>query len=232
MRVILKLDFRKNIIYKTLVEAGWERTALPISYPLVVHGVAGSGKSRVIRPLKTVHNIPTYTLCVTDNPRVDCSNITALPTNPVPGFILDEYHIDKERCTGALLVLGDPLQSHEECFPPHFVSFSSFRIGRSLASLFPPLVSVSPVEDSVEVANCWTVDPVGTILCFEPEVADLLLSHNLEFTHPDHCRGAQFNTVTLYTSSEPLDPVWLYLSVTRHTTKLLWLCPDAIAAPR
>lgn len=216
-----------NLFTNLLVENGFERTGEPLSQPLVVHAVAGAGKTSLIRRYLSLNpNSLAFTHGVPD--RRNLSNRYIRPFDePVPGYfcILDEYCADEYKDKWDVLI-ADPLQHNNEPLQPHYIKNQSHRLGRGtqelLAGLGIDLIGLNE-EEEISVTHVLEGAIKGTVIALEPAARHLLIDHGLVPLCPKKVVGAEFPETTVV-SIKPLrdvqDTASLYVALTRHTKRL------------
>ncbi|ABG48661.1 ORF 2 [Malva mosaic virus] len=221
----MELDY----LIKLLEFNNFPRTNLDFSLPLVVHGVAGCGKSTIISKLAKA--FPTLVVA-SFTPQILDGNTgrkqVAVDGSPVD--ILDEY-LSGPTPSVRLALFCDPLQySCEKPRLPHFISLTTHRFCPLTADFLNSKFGceiISLRQDSCEIveADPFATDPEGVVITFEPEVKSILERHQCFPTDISTLWGKNLETVSVYLSSFDtcLDSFRtdLFLSLTRHTKKLL-----------
>nr|AVQ93352.1 25K protein [Potato virus S] len=221
-----------DVFLQILNKYKFERVSSTLNKPIVVHSVPGAGKSSAIRELL---KLDSRFECITrgrpDIPNLEGAFIKAERSGENKLLLVDEY-IEGPVPEDAFAIFADPLQSTAVSpYRANFIKTLSHRFGKCTASLLRDLGWDVQAEgqDSVQIADIFTVDPRDTIVYFEPEVGELLRSHGVEASCIGEVRGATFEHVTFVTSENgPLvDKAAAFQCLTRHTKSLLILCPDA-----
>lgn len=222
-----------------LIANGYTRTDTPITKPLVVHAVAGAGKTTVIRQfLKESPAVNAQTLGTPDKPNLTRKMIRQYSMPKANHFnILDEY------CAQPLkgswdAVFADPLQHPDFTLEPHFIKETSHRLGRSTCELISSLgiFMLPDAEDQpVNIQGVFEGEIHGVVIALDEYIHKLAARHGLKPFCPKATIGLQFPIVTVL-SSLPLEQVddstGLYIALTRHTQALHVRCPtEAHAAP-
>nr|UCR98158.1 triple gene block 1 [Apple stem pitting virus] len=216
-------------VLSLLNEFGFERTVEPLSDPIVVHAVPGSGKTTLIKQaLIRNHNIEAVTFGVPEKANIHGTYIKkARQGQRGRGnySILDEY-LSGEYSTGFNCLFSDPYQNHGDCLRAHFIGRCSHRFGRQTVQVLRDLGYniASSKEDTVERKNIFQlVEPEGVIICLEKEVEDFLAWHRVEYKLPCQVRGATYDIVT-FVHEKPLEELVgpdLFVALTRHRNKLV-----------
>uniref|UniRef100_A0AAU7L1W9 Triple gene block 1 n=1 Tax=Hibiscus chlorotic speck associated virus 1 TaxID=3143942 RepID=A0AAU7L1W9_9VIRU len=227
---------KMNSLEKILIDADFERTNLPWSKPIVVHGVPGSGKTTVIDQLikkdpaisaisggASIHNF-------------DGSAIHKRGKEYIGNVkVIDEYPIFSDPLIdNSDIIFCDPFQHNGSTRKAHFISFKTKRFGSETCTLLKKfnLNIKSQKVDKVVFGCCYEEDPEGQILAFEKDICNLLDRHRVEYKSPESILGSNCDKVTFYTSKEQLireDPdFWrFYICMTRHRDQLKILSPNA-----
>uniref|UniRef100_A0AAU7L1V8 Triple gene block 1 n=1 Tax=Hibiscus chlorotic speck associated virus 2 TaxID=3143943 RepID=A0AAU7L1V8_9VIRU len=227
---------KMNSLEEILTNNSFTRTKLPLSDPIVVHGVPGSGKTSAIEEIikrdpfvtaisggAALHNFDGSAIHRRDKDYIG---------NP---RVIDEYPLFNDLIVdNSSLVFCDPFQHYNNTRKAHFVSFKTHRFGAETCSLLKVfnLDILSSKVDRVIFGCCYKEDPEGQILAFEEDICSLLDKHGIEYKSPENILGANCDKVTFYTSKEQLfrdDPdFWkFYICMTRHREKLKILSPNA-----
>nr|UVT84558.1 triple gene block protein 1 [Strawberry mild yellow edge virus] len=218
---------------RLLLDRGFERTNRPIAGPIVVHAVAGAGKSSLINTVSLTFQLICWTTLPEEKASFNCLHLRHLDGPAFPGAFIDEYQLADTDLSEAAFLFGDPLQYPGPAAQvPHFVKLFSHRCGQNSASLIRELGIAFEASklDSVQYLDPYSSDPEGTILAFVPEVQTVLARHSLEFLCLDEFRGKQWPTCTLYVSTKhlcDLDRPSVYVALTRHYERLLIMSFDA-----
>lgn len=236
-----------EILLSNILDFGFKRTKLPLRNKdfIVVHAVAGAGKSTLIR--KILENLPeaqAYTHGAEDPQTLSGRRIKSYserPSTPGPLDIVDEYLGGD--FTGAKVIFCDPYQYLEIAQEAHFVQNSSKRFGRNTAKLLRTLEFdvESEREDVLLTTDIWQEEIQGTIIAYEPEVLSWVTAHGAKCLNPAEIRGRTFQETTVVCTDLQLCCQelrhLLYVSLTRHRTKLIIASQEhkkliGLAAPR
>ncbi|BAG12159.1 Triple gene block protein 1 [Asparagus virus 3] len=207
---------------------GFTRSSRPFSLPLVVHGVAGSGKTHLLR--KVSLHFPELVHCSFTPQLIDPnSGRRQLPASETPTDLLDEY-LGGPNPVVRLLKVCDPLQYNcPDPEIPHFQSLTTRRFcpltTTLLNSLFGTnIVSAVPTCCRIEIQDPYSTDPIGTVVTFSPEIHTLLSRHGCQPTPISELWGLNIRVVSCYVDSleEALlnHRAPLFLALTRHTAEL------------
>lgn len=216
-----------NSFIDFLVAEGFTRTNAPISGALVVHAVAGAGKSTLIRKyIQHNPNARAFTHGIPDPPNITSRFIQPFQS-PVPGAfnILDEY------CAAPLtgdwdVLLADPLQHRNGGLVPHYIKECSHRLGPQTCSLLRSLgihITSTKTEDTVNRSGLFDGPIYGQPLALDSQAGALLASHGIVAPCPTGVLGREFPIVTVV-STIPLKSVKfkhaLYGALSRHINEL------------
>lgn len=227
------MDSNLALLTNLLTSKGFVRTNRPLSKPLVVHAVAGAGKSTVIREfLQEVFNSSGQTLGIPDPPTLEGAYIKAA-TVPLSNHfnILDEYSVQPLRHSWDA-VFSDPLQNPAHPVRPHFICTVSHRLGPEVCDLLRDLgISISSSgsrSQTVFRGGVFESELKGTLIALDEEIRDLLTAHALNPVCPHEVLGRELPVVTVL-SSQPIpnikDRSGLYIALTRATDELRILAP-------
>ncbi|QCY52825.1 triple gene block protein 1 [Euonymus yellow mottle associated virus] len=227
-----------------LTEFEFQRTREPISSdrPLVIHGVAGCGKSTlVLKFLRLEPSASAFTSAKESARNLlgrQIEPITSLPAE-IPNdriLLLDEYPKANLRDPWNLksfqVLLCDPLQFQEQVLPAHYISNVSKRFGKNTCDLLKAKLDItcsSSRFDSVTEASCYEVDPEGHVIGLDTDICHLARQHSLSTDDPTNCLGQTYPTVTVLSCEASLKHVpqhLAYIALTRHRTKLIILSPN------
>nr|AAY51615.1 TGBp1 [Pepino mosaic virus] len=208
------------------------RPKLSVEGVIVVHGIAGTGKTTLLRTL-----FSAYPNLVIGSPRPcyldKANNISQVCLSCFPNTlcdIVDEYHLLESYQEPTLALFGDPCQCTfiERLRIPHYTSFRTHRFGKSTAELLNKLfqlqiVSVKQEDDIVEFFDPFQVDPTENISASEEEVLEFV-SDQVVTTSSEELAGLEFTETTFYcttlAAAVTKNPARTFISLTRHTQKL------------
>lgn len=220
-----------EIILSTILDFGFKRTKIPLGERslIIVHAVAGAGKSTLIRKiLEEVPESQAYTHGAPDPQSLSGRRIKAYstrPNTPGPLDIIDEYLGGDY--PDAKLIFCDPYQYTTTALEAHFTQNTSKRFGKNTAKLLRALdFNVeSDREDIVLTTDIWQEEIQGTLIAYEPEVVNWVTAHGAICFPAEDIRGRTFPETTLVCTNlrnccEELRHL-LYVALTRHKTKLV-----------
>ncbi|CAC87087.1 triple gene block protein 1 [Asparagus virus 3] len=217
-----------SYIVELLDFLGFTRSRRPFSLPLVVHGVAGSGKTYLLR--KVSSHFPHLVHCSFAPQIIDSnSGRKQAPVTSEPTDLLDEY-LGGPNPLVRLLKVCDPLQYDcPEPEVPHYVSLTTRRFcpltTTLLNSLFGcDIVSLVDRNCHIQIHDPYTDDPIGTVVSLSPDIGALLLRHGCATTPIADLWDVNLSVVSCYLHSleEALTHYRapLFLTLTRHTAEL------------
>nr|BAG12124.1 triple gene block protein1 [Plantago asiatica mosaic virus]BAG12129.1 triple gene block protein2 [Plantago asiatica mosaic virus]BAG12134.1 triple gene block protein1 [Plantago asiatica mosaic virus]BAG12144.1 triple gene block protein1 [Plantago asiatica mosaic virus] len=218
-----------DIVISALTSNDFQRTNIPISKPLVVHAVAGAGKTTLIQNLLPDHpNLSAQTAGTPQSPNLTGAYIRKL-TCPESNKLnlLDEYAALQPLKGSWDVVLADPLQHSGLALRPHFVKSISHRLcpetTKLISKLICPCSSSRSDTSSIQFSGLFEGPLLGTIIALDSTTQALLQAHGAPFLCPTAALGLEFDTVTVV-SATPLadvqDKVGLYISLSRHRAQL------------
>nr|AHB59867.1 TGB1 [Narcissus mosaic virus] len=204
------------------------RSSRSFSSPIIIHGVAGCGKSTIIQKIALAFPellIGSFTPALLD----PNSGRKQLAVTSDPLDILDEY-LGGPNPVVRLAKFCDPLQySCEQPEVPHFTSLLTWRFCVRTTALLNGIFGCqikSRREDLCHLTheNPYTTDPKGVVVAHEQEVINLLLQHGCPVTPTQHLWGLTIPVVSVYVTSiaalSTVDRANLFLSLTRHSKAL------------
>ncbi|BBD14450.1 triple gene block 1 [Cherry virus B] len=226
-----------DCLLNKLVLANYNRTNLPITFPIIVHCVAGAGKSTVIREaLAESQDLEAFTFGVPDPINLSGRRIKShkLIRFAKPGSVLviDEY-IGQEIPENCKFCFADPNQFPFSVEEAHFTCYETKRFGSQTCDLLNAngFAAFSFKSDQVIFDLVFGGNIEGQIVCYEKEVFDILDRFGAEYKKDCQIRGSTFDIVTFITTSETFeeeDRYKVYLCLTRHKSVLRILSPSGI----
>nr|AJD23417.1 triple gene block protein 1 [Yam virus X] len=218
-----------------LLTLKFSRTLVPLTFPIVVHAVAGAGKTTflnnlLVDPIYEIVSLNDLTRAKIHGNSIKTSFSSERSERVL---ILDEYlQFDEETISKAQFIFSDPYQSACQPRLAHFTCNQTQRFGNQTAEFLRKLNFdvVSDKIDELKFGHLFNSELSGTVIGYSPEVCELLSAHCVEFLEPCRTVGLTFNKVTLVLNTSNLDDIpshILYISLTRHIESILILTPDA-----
>ncbi|CAN88809.1 triple-gene-block protein 1 [Lettuce virus X] len=217
------------LLHKLLLENEFQRTATPLSYPIIIFGTAGSGKTTIIRLLAAAYpdlHFSSFRPCLL-LPNTRRSQVAANPLTPTD--VLDEFLAGPNPAV-SLAKFCDPLQYNCTDLPlPHYTSNHTYRFCPATCDLLNQLFSTTlssrlPTAASITRPDPYSQDPSGTVVALEQDLLDILKQHGAFPKKPAELTGQTLPAVAFYCSSlqdaYDADPAATFIALTRHTTKL------------
>nr|AAA03490.1 unknown product [Potato virus X]ACX48434.1 p25 [Potato virus X] len=202
-----------DILISSLKSLGYSRTSKSLdSGPLVVHAVAGAGKSTALRKLILRHpTFTVHTLGVPDKVSIRTRGIQKPGPIPEGNFaILDEYTLDNTTRNSNQALFADPYQAPEFSLEPHFYLETSFRVPRKVADLIAgcgfDFETNSPEEGHLEITGIFKGPLLGKVIAIDEESETTLSRHGVEFVKPCQVTGLEFKVVTIV-SAAPIEEI-------------------------
>lgn len=219
-----------EILLAELKKRNYVRTSTPLSSPLVVHTVAGAGKSSLIRSLLAAcPSAQAFTFGSPDPPNLLGRFIKGPEFfSPGPFNLLDEYLLGSFDPSSFAAIFADPLQSEQTPLEAHFTLSHSFRLGSSTAFILAPYLSIlTSKPDSVLLASLFLKRPEGLLISPCHILRGYLVSQGLSPLTPTASVGLNPSVVTAVLPEWPPTrfSADLYISLSRHSQRLLILVP-------
>nr|UUL90867.1 triple gene block protein 2 [Banmivirus BanMMV]WAB21388.1 triple gene block protein 2 [Banmivirus BanMMV] len=208
-----------------ILGSGFLATGLPISDKIVIHGVAGCGKSTLTEELLKDSNFNIVNTLASCNPNLEGQFIRRdLTTFEDKINILDEY-LSVSHHEGFQVLLADPFQYKKIPYPAHYIKRESHRFRKELIPILAEIgIEVETEESGLKVirGSAYEIEPKGKIISIEAEVIKYILKHGLEAYHSTCVQGQEFESVTFYHSKEfkDLERSDLYVALTRVKREL------------
>nr|AKN20443.1 triple gene block protein 1 [Cherry rusty mottle associated virus] len=218
--------------HTSLLDAGFSRTSFSLSFPVVVHGVPGCGKSTLVKRLLDIEDFNAQSYGVVKPTTLAGRGVEKALQPLQSGFnILDEY-LSGPSYEGFDLLLSDPYQNFRKPLTAHFINSCTYRFGNSVCEYLNKLgfeiQSKRERDTELIFGHIFGGKIRGEIICFEKEVEELLNSHSAKYHHPCNLRGAEFEHVTFITAHSDLQEIVgpdLYVALTRASESLTILKP-------
>nr|WAB21243.1 triple gene block protein 2 [Banmivirus BanMMV] len=210
---------------KLIEDNGFLATGNAITDKIVIHGVAGCGKSTLAKALIKDENYNVV------NPlSSEAFDITGryikreIVTFNDKINVLDEY-LSVDCHDGFQVLLADPFQYKKTPYLANYIKRSSHRFKKELIPLLLEIEIEAEAESEglhIIKGSAYEEEPRGTIITLEEEVAKYVSGHGLSINYPDCVQGLEFETVTLYHCKNlcELERSGLYIALTRAKNEL------------
>jgi hypothetical protein len=229
---------------RRLLTDGYHRTDEPRApgAPIVVHAVAGAGKTTFLRSLLAFRDTEIFTAGTHDPLSLTGKHIRCAQA-PIPGAfnILDEYPAWPTYCSEPWQALfADNLQHPQPALRAHFTCNLTYRFGEDTAAALRQLgfsvFTRQPARTCAGLswANLFVGCIFGQVITLDSAAHNLALSHGLNPLTAEAARGLEFDITTVLTTAEHVhDLPWrelVYVALTRHRQQC-HLRSSATAAP-
>lgn len=211
---------------KNLIEAnGFTATGNNIADKIVIHGVAGCGKSTLTKALAKDENYNVVNILSKEEFDLAGSCIKReIVTFDNKINVLDEY-LSVDCHDGFQVLLADPFQYKKIPYSANYIKKKSHRFKKEL---IPLLLEIGIEAEAEEEGLCiikgsaYEEEPKGRIISIEEEVVEYVSKHGLNVCYPSCVQGQEFEIVTLYHSKElrELERSELYIALTRVKNEL------------
>nr|WAB21303.1 triple gene block protein 2 [Banmivirus BanMMV] len=211
---------------KQLIESsGFVATNNPITDRIIIHGVAGSGKSTLTKELIKDSNFNVVNALSDEKFDLVGRYISKEPIALAGKInVLDEY-LSVDNHEGFQVLLADPFQYIHKPYPANYIKKESHRFKKELVPILLELgIEVEVEKEGLNIikGSAYDIEPEGQVICVEEEVAEYVSKHGLEIHHPRCVQGKEFEVVTFYYKEElkELDRSDLYIALTRVKKEL------------
>nr|WAB21373.1 triple gene block protein 2 [Banmivirus BanMMV] len=211
---------------KQLIEDfGFSVTDSAITNRIVIHGVAGSGKSTLTKELAKDTNFNVVNILSKEEFNLAGQFISkSLVTLENKINVLDEY-LAVDSHEGFQVLLVDPFQYKKKPYPANYIKNRSHRFKKELIPILSEIgVELEVEEEGLEVirGSAYEVEPEGQIISVEEDVSEYVEKHGLQVHNSSCVQGQEFEVVTLYHKKDlkELDRSEVYIALTRVKAKL------------
>nr|QVD99726.1 triple gene block protein 2 [Banmivirus BanMMV] len=216
---------------KRLIEqSGFLATGNSIADKIVIHGVAGCGKSALTQELIKDNNFNVVNPLSKEEFDISGRYISReLITLDNKINVLDEY-LSVDCHQGFQVLLADPFQYKKIPYQANYIKNLSHRFKRELIPILLEIgVEVEAESEGLKLlrGSAYEFEPKGTIISTEEDVIEYVSRHGLEIHHSSCVQGQEFEAVTVYHSKEIRDlersEVYIALTRVREELRLLQL---------
>nr|WAB21363.1 triple gene block protein 2 [Banmivirus BanMMV] len=211
---------------RQLIESfGFVATDNPITDKIIIHGVAGCGKSTLTKELIKDSNFNVVNALSDEKFDLTGQFIgRELVTFVDKINVLDEYlSVDDHK--GFQVLLADPFQYVKKPYLANYIKKESHRFKKELVPILSDLeIEVKADKGGLNVikGSAYNIEPKGRVICVEEEVKNYVSEHGLDVCYPCCVQGQEFEVVTFYHRGElkELSRSDLYIALTRVKTEL------------
>lgn len=213
---------------RLIEESGFVATDNEIIDVIVIHGVAGCGKSTLTKELAKDKNFNVINALSTEEFNLEGQYIRKdLITFEGKINILDEY-LSVDLQEGFQVLLADPFQYEKVPRLANYVKKVSHRFKRELLPILSEIgIDVEAENEGLIITkgSAYEIEPKGKVIAIEEQVASYVHDHGLNVCYPSCVQGQEFDTVTFYhcKSLKELKRSELYIALTRVRKELLIL---------
>nr|WAB21233.1 triple gene block protein 2 [Banmivirus BanMMV] len=214
---------------KLLIEKnGFTATGNEIVDVIVIHGVAGCGKSTLTKELAKDKNFNIVNALSNEEFNLEGQFIKKELTVLNDKInVLDEY-LSVNCQKGFQVLLADPFQYEKKPLLANYVKKVSHRFKKELLPILSEIgIEIEAEKEGFTVirGSAYEIEPKGKIITTEEQVAEYVSSHGLDICYPSCVQGQEFDTVTFYhcRNLNELKRSELYVALTRVKEELLIL---------
>lgn len=214
---------------KQLIErSGFTATSNEIFDVIVIHGVAGCGKSTLTKELAKDKNFNIVNALSNEEFNLEGQYIRRdLTTFSDKINVLDEY-LSVNCQEGFQVLLADPFQYERVPLLANYVKKVSHRFKKELLPILLEVgIEIEAEKEGLVITrgSAYEIEPKGKVITTEQQVAEYVSEHGLDVCYPNCVQGQEFDVVTFYHCKElkELKRSELYVALTRVREELLIL---------
>nr|WAB21253.1 triple gene block protein 2 [Banmivirus BanMMV] len=211
---------------KNLIEAnGFLATGNDIIDKIIIHGVAGSGKSTLTKALAEDESYNVVNVLSKEEFDLAGRYIKKeIVTFDNKINVLDEY-LSIDCHDGFQVLLADPFQYKKTPYPANYIKKKSHRFKKELIPLLLEIgIEAEAEKEGLHIikGSAYEKEPKGKIIAIEDDVIEYVLKHGLSICYPSCVQGQEFGIVTFYHCKElrELERSELYIALTRVKDEL------------
>lgn len=211
---------------KQLIEEfGFVSTGVAISDRIVIHGVAGCGKSTLTKELLKDNSFNVVNPLSKEEFDITGHCIKKdLVTFESKINVLDEY-LSVNCYQGFQVLLADPFQYKKIPLQANYIKRKSHRLSKELVPILQGIgVQIEAEKEGLTIVkgSAYEFEPKGIIVSTESEVIEYVQKHGIEIHQPHCVQGQEFDIVTVYHNQElkSLERSELYVALTRVKNEL------------
>nr|WAB21368.1 triple gene block protein 2 [Banmivirus BanMMV] len=214
---------------RQLIEkSGFIATSNKIVDVIVIHGVAGCGKSTLTKELAKDKDFNIVNSLSSEEFNLEGQYIgRELITFVNKINVLDEYlSVDCQK--GFQVLLADPFQYEKKPLLANYIKKVSHRFKKELLPILSEIgIEVEAEREGLVITrgSAYEIEPRGKVITTEEQVAKYVSSHGLDVCYPNCVQGQEFDIVTFYHCRDlkELKRSELYVALTRVREELLIL---------
>lgn len=223
LKIVMNSSLEK--LRRLIEEFGFVTTDNLITDKIIIHGVAGCGKSTLTKELANDNNFNVVNALSDEKFDLTGQYIKRDLTTFVDKVnVLDEY-LCVDNHEGFQVLLADPFQYTQKPYPANYIKKKSHRFKRELVPILLELgIEIEVEEGGLDISrgSAYIIEPKGQVICIEEEVAKYVSEHGINVCYPCCVQGQEFEAVTIYHKKElkELERSNLYIALTRVKTEL------------
>lgn len=213
---------------RLIEESGFTATSNKIVDVIVIHGVAGCGKSTLTKELAKDNNFNIVNALSNEEFNLEGQFIKReLITFNDKINVLDEY-LSVDCQEGFQVLLADPFQYEKAPLLANYIKKVSHRFKKELLPVLSEIgIEIEAEKEGLKITkgSAYEIEPKGKVITTEEQVAKYVLSHGINICYPNCVQGQEFDIVTFYHCKDlkELKRSELYVALTRVREELLIL---------